>query len=129
MIRILITDDIDGWLKFHANVLKSILGHDLIIDFAYSAWEGYNKVLENNNTPYDYILTDLQMENDYEPKYAGEWFVEQIKALKNFYNTKIIIISATYNIRQIAENLGVYYIPKSVARVSIDAYKELFSIK
>ena len=38
------------------------------------------------NAPYeriDIIITDLQMENDFEPKYAGEWFIEQIKTFKN----------------------------------------------
>ena len=30
------------------------------------------------------IITDLQMEDDFIPQYAGEWFVEQIKAFKNY---------------------------------------------
>ena len=46
------------------------------------------------------------MENDFEPKYAGEWFVEQIKTFKAYINTKIVIISAAYNIAHIAEATG-----------------------
>lgn len=125
MKKFLIVDDIKGWQNFHINAVKTILGDNLIIDTADSGMEGYNKILENNTSPYDFIFTDLQMENDFEPKYAGEWFAEQIKSLPNYYITRIVIISATYNIRQIAESLGVFYIPKSVARTTLDAYREV----
>ena len=62
------------------------------------------------------------MENDFEPKYAGEWFVEQIKTFHSYISTKIVIISAAYNINYIAENLGVSYIRKSTARNFPDSY-------
>ena len=107
MKRVLIVDDIKGWRDYHSAVVAELFGGDCEIVMAESAKEGYDKVLENNNTPFDIIITDLQMETDFEPKYAGEWLVEQIKTLKNYYNTKIIIISATYNINKaIQDNQG-----------------------
>ena len=67
----------------------------------------------------------IDVESDFEPKYAGEWFVEQIKTLKNYYKTKIFIISASYNVNIIAENLGVDYIRKSTARNFPEVYEKL----
>ena len=63
------------------------------------------------------------MEEDFNPKFAGEWFIEQIKTFKNFLNTKVIICSGCYNIKQIAENLSVSYIPKRIAVNDINEYK------
>ena len=125
MKKILIVDDMQGWRKYHSEVLKSICDSECNITTAESAKEGYDRLLENNDEPFDLIITDLQMESDFEPKYAGEWFVEQIKTLKNYYKTKIVIISATYNINLIAENLGVFYIRKSTARNFPESYKEI----
>ena len=65
--------------------------------------------MKSNN---DFILTDMQMEPDFLPLYAGEWFIKQIQFFNEYKNTKIIIISATSNIRQIAEKYSVDYIPK-----------------
>ena len=124
-MKILVTDDMKGWRDFNSTVMYELFGENIIVDTAESAFEGYNKVLENNNEPYDIILTDLQMEEDYAPKLAGEWLVEQIKTLSNYYKTKIVMISASYNIRHIADNLGVECIPKSAARVSLEAYKQV----
>ena len=87
----------------------------------------YDLVMENNETPFDIIITDLQMEPDFEPDYAGEWLVKQIKTFKNYSMTKIVIISATFNIRHIAEILGVECLPKSTARNFPQAYEGLFS--
>ena len=123
-MKILIADDIKGWRDYHAGFVKKIFS-DCEITFAESAIEGYDKVLERNSNPFDIILTDLQMESDFEPKYAGEWFVEQIKTLKNYYKTKIFIISASYNVNIIAENLGVDYIRKSTARNFPEVYEKL----
>ena len=52
------------------------------------------------------------MEEAYEPEYAGEWLARNIKLLKQYVNTPIIIVSAAYNIKFIAEQLGVDCIPK-----------------
>ena len=124
MKKILIVDDVKGWRDYHSQVVKSILGECEIIT-AESAREGYDKLLEYNETPFDIIFTDLQMESDFEPKYAGEWFVEQIKTFPKYYKTKVCIISASYNINMIADNLGVDYIRKSTARSFPDSYSEI----
>ena len=83
MTKILIVDDIKGWRDYHSYYIKEMFSDKCFIVTAESAKEGYDKLIENNNEPFDIILTDLQMEEDFEPKYAGEWFVEQIKTFKN----------------------------------------------
>ena len=120
-MKILIVDDIKGWCDYHSSIVKEIF-NDAEIVTAESAREGYDKLMQYNDTPFDIILTDMQMEGDFEPKYAGEWFVEQIKAFKNYSKTKIVIISAAYNVRHIAEMLNVDCIPKATARNFPDAY-------
>ena len=120
-MKILIVDDIKGWRDYHSQRVTELF-QELEIITAESAREGYDKLLENNESPFDIILTDMQMENDFEPKYAGEWFVEQIKSLKNYSNTKVVIISAAYNVRHIAQILGVECIPKATARNFPDSY-------
>lgn len=125
MTKILIVDDVNGWREFNTNVMYELFGSEVKADKAESALAAYNKILENSDAPYDIVLTDLQMEDNYAPKYAGEWLVEQIKTLPKYYKTKIVIISASYNIRQIAKSLDVYCIPKGIARISSEAYKEI----
>lgn len=120
-MKILIVDDIKGWRDYHAYILNQLFPNaDLI--FAESARAGYDCLLQNNNNPFDIIITDMQMESDFEPKYAGEWFIEQIKTFKNYKNTKIVIISAAYNIKNIADNFGVEFIRKSTARNFPNSY-------
>lgn len=123
-MKILVADDIKGWRDYHIAVLNTLFP-DFEVTEADSASEAYSKILENNNTPFDIVITDLQMESDYEPLYAGEWLIERIKELKNYYKTKIVIISATYNIKMIAEKYGVYCIPKTAARNFPDVYKSV----
>lgn len=120
-MKILIVDDVKGWRDYHSSIVKGIF-HNIEIITAESAKEGYDKIIEYNNDPFDIILTDMQMESDFEPKYAGEWFVEQIKTFKNYAKTKVVIISAAYNIRHIADVLHVDCIPKSTARNFPDSY-------
>ena len=79
---------------------------------ANSAKEGVERLTASIDAPYDFILTDMQMEPDFLPFYAGEWFIKQIKFFNEYKNTKIIIISAAENIKQIAKNYDVSYIPK-----------------
>lgn len=128
MKKVLIVDDSHSWLNFHQNAIEEIFIEidcdDYEIDLAPSARDAYDFVMRNVDAPYNLIITDLQMEEDFSPKYAGEWFVEQIKTLKNYSNTKIIISSGSYNIKQIADNLNVDYIPKRVAVTDINLYKE-----
>ena len=125
MKKILVVDDMSGWRDFNTNAVYEILGENAQVDEASSAEDAYNKILENNTKPYDIIITDLQMENNYEPKYAGEWLVEQIKSFPKYYRTKIIMVSASYNVRKIAESLNIDCIPKSTAVKCLSAYKEL----
>ena len=122
--KVLVVDDVEGWRTFNSHVAKTIFGDESIIETAESAQDAYNKVIANTKTPYDAIITDLQMEDDYAPKYAGEWLVEQIKALPSYYKSKIVMVSATYNIKTIADRLGVNCVPKSTAIKCISAYEE-----
>lgn len=113
-MKILIVDDIKGWRDYHEQIIRELFPEAEIITAA-SAREGYDKLIEYHKFPFDIIITDLQMETDFEPKYAGEWFVEQIKGFKNYSKTKTVIISAAYNIKFIAESMGVECIPKQTA--------------
>lgn len=128
MKRVLIVDDIEGWREFNSKIILELLGSDTEIVKASSAEEAYTRILESNANPFDIIITDLQMENKYEPKYAGEWLIEQIKNLKNYCGTKIVIISSAYNIRYIAEQFSAEALPKPTALKCLSAYKEVLGI-
>lgn len=125
MKKVLIVDDVRGWREQHLLILKELLASDTLYDFASSAREAYDLVYNNISEPYDLILTDLQMEEDFAPKYAGEWFVEQVKLLKQYNLCRIVIISATYNIGLIAEGLGVKYLSKSTASKFPQSYLDI----
>ena len=125
MMKILIVDDQQTWLAYNSKAMYQILGEDIILHTASSAQEGYSKLLESEKEPYDYIITDMQMETDYLPKPAGEWLIEQAKSLPFCCNTKIIIISSLVMIDHIAKNHNVDYIHKSAAIKSFEPYKEL----
>lgn len=120
-MKVLIVDDVKGWRDYHSNIIKELFLNAEILT-ADSARSGYDLLLAHNDMPFDIILTDMQMENDFEPKYAGEWFVEQIKTFKNYSGTRIVIISAAYNIKHIAEMLNVDCIPKATAKNFPDSY-------
>nr|QGT49712.1 hypothetical protein Melaina855_0990 [uncultured Candidatus Melainabacteria bacterium] len=125
MKKILIVDDIPGWVRFHENNLK-YLNNELEIDYAYSAKDAITKIEASIDNPYDVVFTDLQMESDFLPKLAGEWLIEQIKTFNKYYaNCKIIIISASPSISRIAEKHNVLFLPKTIARNSDSGvYKE-----
>ncbi len=110
--RVLIVDDSSKWVLYHKDAIREIFKDGAEIDTASSAQEGVEKITSSIDAPYDFILTDMQMESDFLPLYAGEWFIKQIQFFNEYKNTKIIIISATSNIRQIAEKYSVDYIPK-----------------
>ena len=128
MIKVLIVDDSYSWREFHKNSLDEIFielpEDDYQIDLAENARDGYSAIIQNCSFPYELVITDLQMEEDFTPKYAGEWLIEQIKTFKSYTKTSIIISSGCYNIKQIAENLGTNYIPKRVAVTDLNQYKE-----
>ena len=125
-MKILIVDDSTSWREFHKNAIEEIFIEldieEYEIELANSARQGYDCLMFNNENPYNLIITDLQMEEDFDPKYAGEWFVEQIQTFKNYISTKIVISSGCYNIKQIAESLGTNFIPKRVAVSDINKY-------
>lgn len=116
MKRILIVDDVPGWVRFHEQNIRHLNIPNIEIDTANSAREALSKLEVSIDNPYDVIFTDLQMESDFSPKYAGEWLIEQIKTFKEYNSTKIVIISASPNIRIIAERNQVLYLSKTIAR-------------
>ena len=121
--KILIVDDSKGWLDYHQSTLAEIYGDEFVLETADSARKGYDMVYNNLKEPYALVISDLQMEMDFEPKHAGEWFVEQVKKMKEYKNTPVIIMSAAYNIRSIANKLGVDCLPKATAARDLNSYK------
>ena len=113
MLKILIVDDNSGWRNFNKTTIENIfLNQDIEITLAASAKDGYDKLLFSQDKPFDLIITDLQMESDFAPMIAGEWFVRQVKNFPKFVNSKIIIVSAMYNIEMIADMLNVDFLSK-----------------
>jgi len=124
MKKILIVDDSKNWLNYHSFAIRELFKDEYKIETAGSAQEGISKITANIDEPYDVILTDMQMEIDFLPLYAGEWFIRELQMYKEYKNTRVIIISATNNIKQIAEKYNVEYIPKYMCK-TLDAYKIL----
>ncbi len=124
-MKILVTDDSTGWIEYHTKALAQILPSDTEIDTAKSAKEGLDKITLNIDSPYDVIFTDMQMESDFLPLYAGEWFIRQIKTFPQYENTRIIIISAAPNIKAIAEKYDVKYLAKPMCQLKSN-YSKLF---
>lgn len=129
MKKVLIVDDVPGWIRFHQNNINYLNIEALVIDSANSAREGVSKIEVSIDEPYDVVFTDLQMESDFLPMLAGEWFIEQIKTYDKYYkNTKVVIVSASVNIKEIAERNGVLYLPKTVARNSdAEVYRQFLT--
>lgn len=116
MNKILLVDDVPGWVRFHQNNIEYLNLPETEIETAYSAKDGLAHIEANIDLPYTAIFTDLQMESDFLPKYAGEWLVYQIKTYKEYKNSKIIIVSASPQIEHIAKQYGVEFIPKPTIR-------------
>ena len=117
-MKILIVDDVPGWVRFHQNNLEYLNIENLEIETACSANEALAKLEVSVDAPYDVIFTDMQMESNYLPKLAGQWLIEQIQMFKEYNKTKIVIISASPNIELIAKKYGVSYLSKFKARNS-----------
>ena len=117
-MRVLVVDDVPGWIRFHKTNLEYLNIQNLEIDFATCAGEALSKIEVSIDKPYDVVFTDLQMESNYLPKLAGEWLIEQIKMFEEYKNTKITIISASPSIEQIAKKHKVKYLSKYSARNS-----------
>ena len=113
MKKILVVDDMLQWRNYHKSALNLVLkDEDFEIVLVQSAAEAKKIVLENLDIPFDLIISDLQMEEDYEPEYAGEWFVRNLQGLKQYANVPKIIVSAAPNIKIIAQQLNVDYLSK-----------------
>lgn len=117
MKRILVVDDSEGWRKYHKQRLEKF---DVELTICECARDAYDKVFENVKTLYDLVITDLQMEEDFSPLYAGEWLVERVKELNSRIPT--LLVSATFNIRTIADNINSDYLPKALAINNPEAY-------
>ena len=93
MKKVLVVDDIQQYLDFHkGNILYN--NKDVKVDTAQSAKEGYEKIFAHVSDPYDVIITDMQMENDFEPICAGEWLIQQIQLLKQYIKQEFIYVLA-----------------------------------
>lgn len=126
-MRVLIVDDVPGWIRFHKNNLEYLNIPNLEIDTADSALQALSKVEVSIDNPYDVIFTDMQMEGNFLPKLAGEWLIEQIQMLNEYKSTKIVIISASPSINLIAQKYGVEYISKYIIRNSdAEIYRQFF---
>lgn len=110
--RILIVDDTKTWLFFHKEIIRQLYGATFETTICDSATKAMSLINKNMSNPYHIIITDLQMEPDYEPQTAGEWLVENIKKINAYSTSNIIIISGMYNIEHIANNLNVECISK-----------------
>lgn len=126
-MRVLIVDDVPGWIRFHKNNLEYLNIPNLEIDTADSALQALSKVEVSIDNPYDVIFTDMQMEGNFLPKLAGEWLIEQIQMMKEYKSTKIVIISASPSINLIAQKYGVEYVSKYIIRNSdAEIYRQFF---
>lgn len=110
--KILIAEDSPEWQKMHISLLNRYERVPIKYTVASNAREAIELVEQNINDPYDLVLTDLQMETEFLPEFAGEWLVKQIKNLSEYKRIPIVIISAAYNIGFIASTLGTNYLSK-----------------
>ncbi len=117
-IKILVVDDMPEWRNFHLSALNAVLkdnNQKFEITTKNSAFEAFEDVKLKLKEPYDLILSDLQMEQDYEPEHAGEWLIRNIKGFSEYKKRPVILISASYDIKFIASKINADYLPKSSA--------------
>lgn len=112
--RILIVDDSKAWQLFHQELIQGLYGNMFEFITASSAQEAVDIIRHNVQNPFCLILSDLQMEMDYEPLLAGEWLVENIQKISAYNTTNIVLISSMSNIEYIAKKYRVEYIPKAL---------------
>lgn len=120
--RILIAEDSKEWQKFHEELLKKYDKVNVEYHIASSARDALKLAQDSKASPYDLIISDLQMETEFLPKFAGEWFVENIKDIPKYKKTPVVIVSAAYNISFIAATLGVNYLSKRTLVSNPDSY-------
>ena len=124
--RILIVDDTKAWRLFHQELIVQLYGNIFEITTASSASEAIDIVRHNIENPFALIISDLQMEMDYEPLLAGEWFVENVQKIRAYSRTNIVLISSMSNIEFIAQKYGVECISKSLLIYNKLAMKYMF---
>ncbi len=112
--KILIVDDTKSWLMFHTKLIEQLYGDIFDLTTASSAKEALRKIKFNRPNPYSLIITDLQMEMDYDPMTAGEWLVGNIQKIREYSSSSIIIISSMYNIEEIAKKYNVNCVSKNM---------------
>lgn len=121
MKKILIAEDSLQWQRVHRELLSQYDKEDIDFEIYDSAKEALGALKDKEKT-FDLILTDLQMETDFHPEFAGEWLVSNIKTITNYKNAPIVIISAAFNISFIAERLGVKQLSKRVLVSNPESY-------
>jgi CheY-like chemotaxis protein len=109
--NILAVDDVEDWLIYYNKLL-----FEMFKNYKYSFEESAQKGLKTatKNVNYDLVISDLEMEHISDECCAGEWMLQHLVNKKGFENTKFIIISARYDIEDIAKKLKVDYIPKNL---------------
>lgn|SRR5574344_113578 len=120
--NILIAEDSYQWQKCHESLLNQYDKYNISYTLKDSAREALWELESDKDKKYDLIITDLQMESDFLPDFAGEWFIKQIKNNIKYQNTNIVIVSATYNIGFISNVLGVNYLSKRSLVSNPDSY-------
>ncbi len=125
--KVLIVDDSASWRIFNTNAIKHILGPAWHIELAKSAREGVELLEQNKKEPFKIIVSDLQMELDFDPQTAGEWFIEHAQKMSEYSNSRIIIISSMHNIAMIANKLNVDYVSKGSIVTNLMKLESLLS--
>lgn len=125
--KVLIVDDSASWRIFNSNAVRHILGDAWEITVAQSATDGLEKLEEHKKEPFRLIISDLQMELDYEPQTAGEWFIEHAQMIPEYSNSKIIIISSMHSIGIIASKLNVDFVSKGSIISNLQKLEHLLS--
>ena len=112
--KILIVDDTKTWLLYHTKLIKQLYGDLFELTTASSAMEALNLLRASRLNPYALIITDLQMESDFDPMSAGEWLVENIQSMREYTSSNVVIISSMYNIEMVAKKYNVDCISKNM---------------
>lgn len=120
--RVLIAEDSIQWQNFHKSLLHNYDKFEIEYVVASSAREALDIVETTIEEPFDIVLSDLQMESDFLPDFAGEWFVKNLKNISVYRNKPIVLVSAAYNISFIAMNLDVKYLSKRTLVNNPDTY-------
>ena len=118
-MKILVADDSFDWLNMHSLEMEECCGEDLELISACSASEALN--IYKEEAPFDLVITDLQMESDFEPLYAGEWLIKEIQFLNP--NQNILIVSACFDIDIIADTYEVEYLSKRLITADSTSYQ------